>query len=197
MLTHMTTTEERPFYIATIISVEAISLALGAILGGIITETSSYKICFVPNFPMGAISGFLGFYYFRPSAKTISKHTSWKDTIKSYDPVGCFLFFATILLLLLGLQMGTKTNNWTSPTVVVILVFSGLMLIGFVLQQMYTDQTTVMLPKGVIKREVILALAMGFFILGASQLTSRYLALYFEVRALLLKILYPSIVVML
>ena len=191
MLTHMTTAKERPLYIAIIVSVEVISLALGAVLGGIIIEKANYRICFLPPFPLGLISGIIGSYYFRqpsssPSSgkKTVSKKlTSWKYTIKSYDPLGCFLFMASTLFLLVGLELVNQTNNWGSPKVVVFLVFSALMGIGLVLYQKYVvDQSVAFIPAGILNREVILALSMGFLIISANQLTSFYLALYFEVR---------------
>jgi len=185
MLTHMTTAEERPFYIAIIVSVEAISLALGAILGGVITEKANYRICFVPNFPLGAMSCFIGSYYFRlPPGKAVSKVTSWKIVVKSYDPLGCFLFVTSTLFLLVGLELVNQTNNWGAPKVVVFLIFSGLIGIGLVFQQRYADQSIVFIPTGILNREVVLALSMGFLIIAANQLTSYYLALYFEVRVL-------------
>ncbi|CZR62124.1 uncharacterized protein PAC_12021 [Phialocephala subalpina] len=179
ILTHITTASERPFYIAIIVGVQALSLSMGAILGGVITEKSNYRICFVLNFPLGAVGAFLVCFFFRQPAQKWEK-MSWAVALQSYDPAGCFLLVLSTLSLLLGLEFVAETDNWKDPRVIVFLVIAGLSGIGLVLQQRSGDRNAKFVPPGILNREVSLALVMGFLIVSAYQLTLSYLAVYFE-----------------
>jgi MFS family permease len=176
----MTTPEERPLYISAVVGAETLSLALGAILGGVITEKASYKWCFLLNVPSGLISCGLVVFFFREPMKMRSLLT-WRERVRRLDLVGSILLITAILFLTLGLQFVSQSNDWTDAKTIVFLVLSGVTMAAFVAQQWYGDRSNSFLPPDILNREVCLALSMGFLAVFANFISSTFLGVYFQV----------------
>lgn len=91
-----------------------------------------------------------------------------KDKLNSMDPLGCFIFMATICSLLLALEWGGQSKPWDSPTVIGLLVgFVALTCLFIYLQWKRQDQA--LIPLRVFRKRSIFTSAMVLFFLGASS----------------------------
>jgi hypothetical protein len=59
------------------------------------------------------------------------------DRIWQYDIIGSFLFVPSMVCLLLAIQWGGTTYPWSNGRVIALFVVFGVLLIGFVLVQLW------------------------------------------------------------
>ncbi|KAK1976608.1 major facilitator superfamily transporter [Colletotrichum cereale] len=125
-------------YIAIVSSVFAISSVLGPLLGGAITDNTTWKWVFFLNGPGGAIAALLvmfsipfGFPYGESAMffRNLVAGQAWKRI----DFVGGFVSLAASVLLIFALEQGGIEYPWKSGPVISTFVLSGLCWLAFVI----------------------------------------------------------------
>lgn len=104
----------------------AVAGGVGPVLGGVFSEKLSWRWIFWLNLP---ISGSI-FVLLLLFLDVHNPKTGFMDGIKVIDWLGSLTILAVTLMILLGLDFGGETFPWSSPKVICLLVFGGLM-IGF------------------------------------------------------------------
>ncbi|TVY75574.1 Efflux pump FUS6 [Lachnellula suecica] len=126
-------------YIAIISTVFLIASVLGPILGGAINTHTTWRWVFLLNAPGGAISIIL-VALFLPSSKP-AQGTSLIDHLKGkfskaafarIDLLGTTLLLAFSVLIVFALEESGSRYSWSSPTIIITIVFSALSGVGFV-----------------------------------------------------------------
>ncbi|KAF2792728.1 MFS general substrate transporter [Melanomma pulvis-pyrius CBS 109.77] len=115
--------EKMGFYSGVISSVFALANLLGPILGGIITDRTSWRWIFWINGPIVATSSALIFF----SMPGLSDGKSNRDRIRSFDIVGGVLSISWPIPLLFALQEGGAVYEWKSGVIIGTLI-TGLAL---------------------------------------------------------------------
>ncbi|KAL1652562.1 hypothetical protein SLS61_004867 [Didymella pomorum] len=125
----------RSFYLGLVGAVWAVASALGPVLGGVFAENLNWRWCFYINLPI--VSFAIVLLYF-----TLHLHnprTPFLAGMRSIDWLGTFTILAATILLLVGLQTG-GTRSYTSPMVIVFLVFGSLAYLVFPITQWWEDK---------------------------------------------------------
>ncbi|ROW13285.1 hypothetical protein VPNG_05429 [Cytospora leucostoma] len=124
-------------YVAIITSVFAVSSVLGPLLGGAITDSTTWRWVFFLNGPGGALAAVLvmvsipfGFPY-GDSANYFSSMIA-ERAWKRIDFLGAFMSLAASILLVFALQQGGVVYPWSSGAVITIFVISGCLWLAFV-----------------------------------------------------------------
>jgi MFS family permease len=100
---------------------------LGGLFGGWVNDTWGWRVAFLTQVPMVAISGTLVFFTVR-----IPPKKSEKSKLSRVDFAGAFTLVLTLVLLLLGLTSGGNIVPWNHPFVLVTLALSVVALGAFV-----------------------------------------------------------------
>ncbi|KAL5336754.1 major facilitator superfamily domain-containing protein [Aspergillus crustosus] len=150
--------------------------ALGPLLGGIFTETISWRWIFWINLPVCGTAFVLLVLFL----DVHNPRTSIIDGIKAVDWFGSLSILAISIMVLLGLDFGGDTFPWDSPKVVCLIVFGSLMSIAFIYSEKRLAKYPLM-PLHIFKSRSNIACFMvdfthGFAFLGAEY----YLPLYFQ-----------------
>lgn len=110
-----------------------------------------------------------------------AKGKSLSEKFWQLDPVGTLLFLPSIVCLLLALQWGGATYAWSNGRVVALLVLFVVLLIAFILLQVFRNEDRVTVPVRLFKnRNIIGGLLYTVFGGGVLVMVTIYLPIWFE-----------------
>lgn len=105
---------------------QALGLALGPTVGGLLVAAGGWRWIFWVNVPMGIIGTVLG-WYFIPRSRDLARRVT-------FDWLGLALFLPAVLALLAGISLGNDAG-WTSPLIVALIVTAVALATAFVARQ--------------------------------------------------------------
>ncbi|KAF9870598.1 efflux pump antibiotic resistance [Colletotrichum karsti] len=170
---------KRPIYTSFVSSMWGIANVAGPLLGGLFTDSLSWRWCFYINLPIGAITVLVIVIFFTDPVRKMPEET-WRTRFVQMDPLGNILFMPAIICLLLALHWGGVTYSWTSPRIVTLFVVFGVAMISFIYLQ-YRGQENATVPPRIFKKRTVWSSAFFAFNLGAAFLLSVYfLPIWFQ-----------------
>nr|XP_036580464.1 MFS multidrug transporter [Colletotrichum truncatum]KAF6788376.1 MFS multidrug transporter [Colletotrichum truncatum] len=173
--------EKRPANTWVTITVAAPGMLLGPIVGGVITEYSTWRWIFYMNLPIGFAAILLLAFMRIPEQTT---KPPWWEVIchfyRYFDILGCILCAGATTSLLLALNMGGEKIAWNSPTCIGMFVSSGVLFILFCAWNARIGDKA-LIPASVAKQRVVWSgAATLMFTIGATTVQSYFLPLYFQ-----------------
>ncbi|WQF88058.1 Putative major facilitator superfamily, MFS transporter superfamily [Colletotrichum destructivum] len=173
--------EKRPGLTAVVMSLAAPGMLLGPIVGGIITEYSTWRWIFYMNLPIGAVAILLLVFTGIPEQ---TAKPDWRIVLRGlhhyFDILGCGLCTAATCLLLLVLNIGGDLLPWNSPILIGMFVFSVILFAFFVYWSVHMGHQALMPPSIAKQRVVWSGAATLMFTIGATTVQSYFLPLYFQ-----------------
>ncbi|KAL4738996.1 major facilitator superfamily domain-containing protein [Aspergillus similis] len=150
--------------------------ALGPVLGGVFTESISWRWIFWINLPVCGTAFVLLILFL----DVHNPRTPMLEGIKAVDWFGSLSILAISVMILLGLDFGGDTFPWGSPKVICLILFGSLMSVAFIYSEKRLAKYPLM-PLHVFKSRSNIACFLvdfthGFAFLGAEY----YLPLYFQ-----------------
>lgn len=100
-------------------------------LGGVFSEKLTWRWIFWLNLPISGSTFILLLLFL----DVHNPKTAFMDGIRAIDWLGSLSILAVTLMILLGLDFGGETFPWSSPKVICLLVFGGLMIGFFVFSE--------------------------------------------------------------
>jgi MFS family permease len=177
----------RPAIMGILMAISQLGLVGGPVLGGVLTEFLSWRWCFYINLPVGAVSfvclAFIQIpdHKITPQAKDGAEPMSkWKEVIHSLDLKGFVLFSGFSIMVVLALVWGGVDYEWSSPTIIGLLV-GGVVVFAIFCWQEYRIGDRAMFPWSVIKQMHVWASGISMFLFFGSQMVGNYyLPIYFQ-----------------
>ncbi|KAL8921413.1 MAG: hypothetical protein Q9208_005739 [Pyrenodesmia sp. 3 TL-2023] len=170
---------KRPAYQGALAAIFGVSSIIGPLMGGAFTNTVSWRWCFYINLPVGAFAVLVIVFLVKiPSPEKAT--TTSMEKIKQLDPLGNLFFLPAIVCLLLALQWGGGKYEWSNGRIVVLLVlFSVLIIVWFVIQVWKKKEAT--LPLHILRQRSVAAGAFFSLCMGAFMMVWVYfLPIYFQ-----------------
>ncbi|KAJ4286035.1 hypothetical protein N0V90_013382 [Kalmusia sp. IMI 367209] len=167
--------EKVPQYQGIVISAFGISVCTGPIIGGALTDRTSWRWCFWINVPAGllVIVLILVFVRIQPKANQVNQNLPLSKKLAHLDAVGTILFIVGVCCLLIVLQLGGHTIAWKSSKAIGLLVGFATIIASFGVLQWYRGEYATIPPR-VLARRSIYTGALVLFFLGMSSLTVSY-----------------------
>lgn len=170
-----------PIYLGIVMSVSQMGTVLGPLIGGALTQYTSWRWCFYINLPTGGLVAAGLFFVTIPDriVKTDTKPTLL-SVLKKLDLVGFALFAPTAIQLLLALQWGGNEYNWGNATIIGLFCGSFATFCVFLFWE-YRKGDAAMIPFSMVGRKIVwsASLVNGFF-LGSMLITAYYMPIYFQ-----------------
>ncbi|TVY41272.1 Efflux pump [Lachnellula occidentalis] len=170
---------KRPQYQGFFGAIFGIASVLGPLVGGAFTTSVTWRWCFYINLPLGGVVIMFVFFLLhipdRPETKI-----PFKDKLRQLNALGLLALVPGVVCLCLALQWGGTTYAWGNGRIVALLVLSFVLLIAFVLIQLWKPDQAIVPPRIFIQRSI----ASGFWVsccTGAHQtLFIYYLPIWFQ-----------------
>ncbi|KIX96503.1 uncharacterized protein Z520_07769 [Fonsecaea multimorphosa CBS 102226] len=181
MIVYLVPLQKRPAWTGIFGAVFAIASVAGPLLGGVFTDKISWRWCFYINLPIGGAMMVVLFFVLQlPAAATDRAKVPLKEQLRKLDPIGTAVFIPSIVCLLLALQWGGTTYNWSNARIIVLLILSGILFGIFVyLQHAFQENATI--PPRIIKTRSVSAGVVYAFFSGSGMMTMVYfLPIWFQ-----------------
>ncbi|KAK3352782.1 major facilitator superfamily domain-containing protein [Lasiosphaeria hispida] len=170
---------KRPQYQGLFGAVYGVSSVLGPLVGGAFTTHVTWRWCFYINLPLGALVLLFVFFLLRIPDRSDSTGTL-SHKLLQLNAEGLAALLPGVVCLCLALQWGGFTYSWSDGRIIALLVLAFVLLIAFVLIQVWRPERATVPPRIFIQRSI----ASGFFVsccIGAHQtLLLYYLPLWFQ-----------------
>ncbi|KAL2059767.1 hypothetical protein VTL71DRAFT_10151 [Oculimacula yallundae] len=175
--------EKRATYMGFMMSVGLLGTVAGPVLGGFLTQYTTWRWCFWINLPMGAIVALCILLIHIPDIRgdlNLRPKLTFKSLFHDLDIIGFSIFAPTVVMFLLALQWGGVSYPWKSATVIGLFCGAVGLLSGFLLWE-NKKGAAAMIPLEMVRRRIVWSAAFStFFLFGSLLSQSYYLSIYFQ-----------------
>ncbi|MCJ1393515.1 hypothetical protein MMC18_006390 [Xylographa bjoerkii] len=170
--------ERYGLYMGIVSSVFAIASVLGPILGGAISDHSTWRWVFLLNAPAGAVTIALiafalpaNFPYGNLQKGRTLREIFSKQASRRLDVAGAALSLAASVLLVFALEQAGTVYAWNSPAIVCSFVASGLLLVIFIgweniVEKVSNGLQEPIIPGRLFRKRVFVGLILNAFFTG-------------------------------
>ncbi|TQS34090.1 hypothetical protein Golomagni_05539 [Golovinomyces magnicellulatus] len=131
-----------------------VGLVAGPLIGGALTQYSTWRWCFYLNLPIGAITAIIMLIVTLPDYRAQQKVHPGPLTLKKLDLPGFFIFAPFAIMILLALEFGGDKYPWKSATEIGLFCGGGVALGLFILWERHVGEGA-MIPLSILmKRQV-------------------------------------------
>ncbi|KAH7346193.1 MFS multidrug transporter [Rhexocercosporidium sp. MPI-PUGE-AT-0058] len=175
--------EKRATYMGFMMSVGLLGTVVGPVLGGLLTQYTTWRWCFYINLPIGAIVALCIVLVHIPDIRgdiALRLKHSLPSLFHELDVIGFSLFAPTVVMFLLALQWGGVSYPWKSATVIGLFCgAAGLMAVFLAWENKKGDEA--MIPLAMVGKRIVWSATMSsFFLFGSLMGQAYYMSIYFQ-----------------
>ncbi|KAJ5280065.1 major facilitator superfamily domain-containing protein [Penicillium angulare] len=173
--------QKRPTIVGLVMGVSQVGLAAGPLIGGALTQYTTWRWCFYINLPVGGLVAIMLAFVDVPELFPKKSFTKAIRTLPGQlDLIGFTLFAPSAIQLLLALQYGGNEYSWHSSQVIGLFCGAGATFIVFILWE-YRQGDKAMIPFFIIRKRIVWSSSLSYGLLMAQVFcASWYLPIYFQ-----------------
>ncbi|PVH92484.1 MFS general substrate transporter [Periconia macrospinosa] len=181
ILTYVCTLEKRPLFLGGVVSLFGLFASLGPVIGGVLTQRSSWRWCFWINLPIGGlVFALIVLFLSLHGIDQTTRQLPLKTKLRKLDLPGVILMIASVSCLFLALQEGGVKEPWGSARPIGLLVGFCLIFIAFGIWQWKAGEDATVPVRYLRDRTVIWGSLYLFWDNMASYITIYYMPFYFQ-----------------
>ncbi|KAJ5378910.1 major facilitator superfamily-domain-containing protein [Penicillium cosmopolitanum] len=171
----------RPTFIGLVMGVSQVGLSAGPLIGGALTEYTTWRWCFYINLPVGGLVAVMFAFVNIPEIVPKQKFAiAIRALPGQLDLLGFALFASSAIQLLLALQYGGNKFAWNSSQIIGLFCGSGTTFLVFLLWD-HRQGEKAMIPFSLIRKRIIWSSSLSYgFLLSQVFCVSWYLPQYFQ-----------------
>ncbi|KAL1897323.1 hypothetical protein Sste5346_004059 [Sporothrix stenoceras] len=170
---------KRPLYQGMFGAVFGLASVIGPLLGGAFTTKVTWRWCFYINLPLGGVAMVFIFFLLKIPDRDTTKIPT-KDKLKQLDGLGTFFFIPGCVCLLLALEWGGATYAWSNGRIIALLTLAAVLLISFVLVQVFMPDTATVPPRIFVQRSIMAGVYSTLCVGAQMMIFIYYLPIYFQ-----------------
>jgi MFS family permease len=181
IVTYTVPLHQRPLYTGIIGGMYGIASVAGPLMGGAFTDSPrlTWRFCFWINLPFGFITAVFLFFFFKsPRAKAAK--SGFKAKLIQMDLPGTAVFLPAVICLLLALHWGGSKYEWKNGRIIALLVLAGLLIVGFVIIQIFQGENATVPPRIYLNRNVWSTALFAALVGGSFFILMFYLPIWFQ-----------------
>lgn len=181
ILAHSVPLERRAAFTGLVTAMFGVASIVGPFLGGVLVDRSTWRWCFGINLPIGvATMVVVGFFVRKTTTENSFKNASLSEKVIQFDIPGTITLIPSLICLLLALQWGGSIYPWSDGRVVALLALFGVLLVAFVVLQIFLDKSRT-IPLTILKnRSILFASLFSLCVSAAIYVAVTYLPLWFQ-----------------
>ncbi|KAL0944844.1 MFS multidrug transporter [Colletotrichum truncatum] len=170
---------KRPLITGILMGISNMGVVSGPLVGGALTEYSTWRWCFYINLPIGgAVAVLLAMIHIPDKIATPLPLLKIPPRL---DLPGFVLFAPATIMFLLALQFGGSEHAWDSSVIIGLFVGAGVAILAFGFWERRVGDDDAMIPLGLFRRRVFWTSALvGAFNFSVTLVGSYYLPMYFQ-----------------
>ncbi|TDZ21363.1 Efflux pump mlcE [Colletotrichum orbiculare MAFF 240422] len=179
----MIPTHKRPAATGVILAVSQVGMVAGPLIGGSLTQYTTWRWCFWINLPVGALSCVLLAVVHiseqvpKPNFKEFLRD---REILQKFDLVGSAILVGTVTQLLLALHYGGGEYAWNSATVIGLFCGFCATTAFFLVWEQHAGDNALM-PLGMFKNRVFACGSlMNLCLYGFTYITMYFIPIYFQ-----------------
>ena len=105
---------------------------------------------------------------------------TWMQILWSLDPLGQMLFLPSIICVLIALQWAGTEYAWSNARIVVLMVFFAILLVAFIINELWMGPKATIPPKVASQRTVAASSCFAFFNYAQFFIFVYFIPIYFQ-----------------
>ncbi|KAJ7180875.1 major facilitator superfamily domain-containing protein [Mycena filopes] len=176
VLSDIVSLQDRGKYASVIGGCWGVASILGPVLGGIITERASWRICFWLNIPTGGLATLLLMFCLN---LTPTRRLTFEEFMQKFDFLGIFLLMSGTGTLLAGFSIAAD-SGWNSRVTIGLLVAGPVLLLLAGIVESRTTRMAVIPPRLFTTRTTLSLFGLTFLHAIGFMCTNFYLPVMFQ-----------------
>ncbi|KGO59266.1 Major facilitator superfamily domain, general substrate transporter [Penicillium expansum] len=170
----------RPTMLGLVMGISQVGLAAGPLIGGALTEFTTWRWCFYINLPVGGLVAIMLTFIHIPQTPKAKFSEAIRTLPGKLDLIGFALFAPSAIQLLLALQYGGNEFTWHSSQVIGLFCGAAATFILFLVWD-YCKGDAAMIPFSMIRIRVVWSSCLAYgLLMGQIFCASYYLPIYFQ-----------------
>ncbi|KAB5580054.1 major facilitator superfamily domain-containing protein [Coniochaeta sp. 2T2.1] len=181
LISHVVEMKRRPVFMGLISSMFGVASVIGPTFGGLFTDSKrlTWRFCFWINLPFGALAILVILLVYKPKPREHSA-LSFRRKLVHLGFDSAAVLTGAITSLLLALTWGGIKYRWSESKVWGCLLSFGLLLLLFVVMQIF-QRDRALIPHHIIKKRTVIFSCLFTFFLQMSMTSQSYiLPFYFQ-----------------
>ncbi len=172
----------RPVLTSVLGALESIAMVTGPIIGGLLTQSVSWRWCFYINLPIGglALACLITFLPNSPPSATQKESLTWKQILVKLDLISNILLVISLTCLFMALSWAGSRFPWSSASIICLLTAFAASLCIFVFAQYKRGDAATLPPRILKQRSVIAGIIFSFCLNGSLNLLEYFIPIYFQ-----------------